>query len=81
MFLKFGIKGGEWWSCLIHAASLTIPAFVSNLSALMAVPGLIERLPTDAEMATSPCHAFAFEAPLREELPEGFLRRAPRNPL
>ena len=45
---------------------------IGSVSPLMAVPRLIERLPTDAEMATSPCHAYAFEAPLREDLPEGF---------
>ena len=45
---------------------------ISSVLPLMAVPGLIERLPTDAEMAASPCHAYAFEAPLREDLPEGF---------
>ncbi|HEL4811837.1 TPA: hypothetical protein UN285_003037 [Stenotrophomonas maltophilia] len=38
----------------------------------MALPGLILRLPTDAKMTASPCHAYALEAPLREELPEGF---------
>ena len=45
---------------------------VGSISPLLAVPSLIERLPTDAEMAASPCHAYAFEAPLREDLPEGF---------
>lgn len=44
----------------------------SSISPLMALPGLILRLPTDAKMTASPCHAYALEAPLREELPEGF---------
>lgn len=45
---------------------------IGSVSPLMPVPSLIERLPTDAEMAASPGHAYAFEAPLREDLPEGF---------
>lgn len=43
-----------------------------GLSSLMTALSLVERLATDAEMAASPCHAYAFEAPLREDLPEGF---------
>ena len=45
---------------------------IASVSPLLTVPRLIERLPTDAEMAASPCHAYAFEALLREDLPEGF---------
>ena len=45
---------------------------LAGASSLMPAPRLIERLSTDAEMAASPCHAYAFEAPLREDLPEGF---------
>lgn len=43
-----------------------------NLPSPLTVTGLIERLPTDAEMAASPCHAQVLETPLREDLPEGF---------
>lgn len=39
---------------------------------LLTMAGLVVRLPTDAKMEASPCHAYAFEAPLREDLPEGF---------
>lgn len=45
---------------------------IGSASPLMTVPSLIERLPTDAKVAASPCNAYAFEAPLREDLPGGF---------
>ena len=45
---------------------------IGRVSPMMTMPSLIERLPTDAEMTASPCHAYALEAPLREDLPEGF---------
>lgn len=40
--------------------------------ALLAMIGLVVSLSTYAEISASPCHAYAFEAPLREDLPEGF---------
>ena len=45
---------------------------IGSVSPLMTVSSLIERLSADAEMTASPCHAYAFEAPLREDLPKGF---------
>lgn len=55
----------------IASNELNCLSLVRYLS-LLTPPGLVVRLATDTEVSASPGHAYAFQAPLREGLPEGF---------